>query len=126
MEKILKSINEECKQANDSSTAEIKFDSKIFSINCFNGVSINIDSDPRNWKPLLITTAKINKEHSSNDTLYQNNTDVNVKAKDKSDIEIKQEIIKKLDWVVAYDHGNSLKESNELCINKIRQSSINN
>ena len=73
----------------------------------------------------MITIAKINKEHSSNDTLYQNITDVNVKAKDKSDIEIKQEIIKKLDWVVAYDHGNSLKESNELSLNKIKQSSIN-
>ena len=79
MEKIFKSINEECKQAKDSNTAEIKLDSKILIIYCFNGVSINIDRI-QGIKPLLITTAKINKEHSSNDTLYQNITDVNMKA----------------------------------------------
>ena len=46
--------------------------------------------------------------------------------KNKSEKEIKINIIKKQDWVVNYDHGNSLKECNKLNINMIRQSSISN
>ena len=96
MEKISTSINEEYKQLNDSSITEIQWKSKIFSTYCFNGETINIDSDSKHLKSLMTTVEKSYNKNLYTDLLNQKITDINAEVKGKSDIEIKKVIVKKL------------------------------
>ena len=126
MEKISTSINEEYKQLNDSSITEIQWKSKIFSIYCFNGETINIDSDSKHLKSLMTTVEKSYNKNLYTDLLNQKITDINAEAKGKSDIEIKKVIVKKLNWESTLDDTSSVINSKLISINEKQSTLLSN
>ena len=95
--------------------------SKIFAIYCFNGKTIDIDSNAKAFKDLAnLVNNEESKQQNSQD-FHTNIIDVNFESKHKSVSEIKQSILIKLEWNIDQQKKNSLVEPYSLNCNKTSQ-----
>ena len=118
MENIKKPINNIQNKEIRSKEACVVLSSKSFAIYCFNGKTINIDSNAKLWKDLPNLIDIEDKRDLNNTSLHMNITDVNFETKHKSVNEIKQSILMKLGWEIEEQDKNSVLETNSFNCNK--------
>ena len=95
MENIKKPINNIQNKDIRLKEAWVVLSLKSFAIYCFNGMTINIDSNAKLWKDLPNLINIRDKRDSNNASLHMNITDVSFETKNKFVNEIKQSSLMK-------------------------------
>ena len=95
--------------------------SKLFVIYCFNGKTINIDSNAKVCKDLANLVHNEESKQQNSPDFHTNIIDVNFESKHKSVSEINQSILIKLGWNIDQQEKSSLVEPYSFDCNKTSQ-----